>query len=83
MGRKLGRLCPFGEGELRPHLTQRGLGQDLPPYQVHVAPNYTAERAVSNWLVWSYWNGIVRPSAPYKRSPELRTFIYAMLSDVR
>jgi len=30
----LGReLCPFGAGELGPHLKQCGLGQGLPPYQ--------------------------------------------------
>ena len=29
-----GRLCPFGEGELDPHLTQCGHGRGLPPCQV-------------------------------------------------
>ena len=33
MGRKVGVLCPF-VGELNPHLTQRCLGRDLPPYQI-------------------------------------------------
>jgi len=34
MGRKLGELCPLGEGELGPHLTQCGQGWGLPPCQV-------------------------------------------------
>ena len=35
MGRKLGGgLCPFGDGEMGPHLTQCGLGRGLPPYRV-------------------------------------------------
>ena len=33
IGQKEGVLCPF-RGELGPHLTQCGLGRDLPPYQV-------------------------------------------------
>ena len=33
MGRKLGELCPFGVGELGPHLTQCGLGWGLTSYQ--------------------------------------------------
>jgi len=47
-----------------------------------LAPNYsrtTTELAELIWLpphlVWSCWNGIVRPSAPYKRSPELRSIL--------
>ena len=31
---KIGRLYPFGDGELGPHLTQRGQGQCLPACQV-------------------------------------------------
>jgi len=34
MGRKLGDLLPFGEGELGSHVTQCRLGRALPPYQV-------------------------------------------------
>jgi len=34
MGRKLGALLPFGEGELGSHVTQCRLGRALPPYQV-------------------------------------------------
>jgi len=34
MGRKLGGLCPFGERELGPHLTQCGQGRGLPVCQV-------------------------------------------------
>ena len=34
MGRKLGAVRHFGGGELGPHLTQCGLGQGLPSYQV-------------------------------------------------
>ena len=29
-----GRLCPLGEGELGPHLTQCDQGRSLPPYQI-------------------------------------------------
>ena len=35
MGRKVGAAVPLSvRGELRPHLTQCGLGRGLPPYQV-------------------------------------------------
>jgi len=34
MNRKLGGCALFRAKELRPHLTQRRLGQGLPPYQV-------------------------------------------------
>jgi len=34
MGRKLGAVPPFWEGELGPHLTQCRLGLGLPTYQV-------------------------------------------------
>jgi len=34
MGRKLGGLCPFGEGKLGPHLTQCGQCRGLPACQV-------------------------------------------------
>ena len=47
-----------------------------------LAPNYsrtTTELAKLIWLpphlMWSCWNGIVRPSAPYKRIPELRSIL--------
>ena len=33
-GEGLYLLCPFGEGELGPRLTQCGLGRGLLPYQV-------------------------------------------------
>ena len=34
MGRKVGAVPLLGDGELSPHLTQRGLGRGLPPHQV-------------------------------------------------
>jgi len=33
-GPNIGGLCPFGESELGPHLTQCGHGRGLPAYQV-------------------------------------------------
>ena len=33
-GSKIGGLCPFGKGQLGPHLTQGGWGRGLPPCQV-------------------------------------------------
>jgi len=67
-----------------------GAGDILADRQTHrqtycsaeLAPNYsrtTTELAELIWLpphlVSSCWNGIVRPSAPYKRSPELRSIL--------
>jgi len=34
MGRKLEGLCPFGRGELGPHLTQCGQGRGIPACQI-------------------------------------------------
>jgi len=34
MGTKVGGFVTLSGGELGPHLTQCGLGQGLPPYQV-------------------------------------------------
>jgi len=33
-GPKIGELCPFGGGELGPHLTEYGQGRGLPACQV-------------------------------------------------
>jgi len=54
---KTGGLCPLLKGELGPHLTQCGLGQGLPPYQVaslftsHLATNDMGQKlgAMALW----------------------------------
>jgi len=57
-GPKIGReLCPFGEGELGPHLTQCGRGRVLSPSQVsywsiqpfgHNTPTFRQDRQPDN-----------------------------------
>jgi len=53
VGQKLEGMCPFGEEELGPHLTQCGVGQGLPSYQggilIHPAVCPQQTYLAENW----------------------------------